>query len=118
MGVILGDETEVIVAVPRKIRVGPHTYRIQTGKKAKQHLDDLGLVGQCIPAEAVIMVDPDLSGTVAAECLLHEVLHAIYDQTSLRGGGKSAEEDVVSAISPLIVSVLRDNPSLISLLLS
>ena len=63
------------------------------------------------------MIDPDLSGTVAAECLLHELLHAIYDQTSLRGGGKSAEEDVVSAISPLIVSVLRDNPTLVALLI-
>lgn len=104
------------MGIPRKIRIGPHIYRVQTGKKAKQHLDDLGLVGQCIPAEAVIMIYPGLSGTVAAECLLHEILHAIYDQTSLRGGGKALEEDVVSSISALLVSVLRDNPTLVTLL--
>jgi hypothetical protein len=60
-----------------------------------------------------ILISPDID-EVAKETLLHEILHAIIDQTALSSDGGpltgDQEEQVVRSLSPLLYHTLRKNP--------
>ena len=62
-----------------------------------------------------ILIAPDIED-VEKETLLHELLHAIIDQTSLSSDGgplsSDAEEQVVRTLSPLLFHTLRSNQAL------
>jgi hypothetical protein len=63
-----------------------------------------------------ILISPDRE-EVEKETLLHEILHAIIDQTALnRDGGplnNDHEEQVVRTLSPLLYHTLRNNGALV-----
>lgn len=62
-----------------------------------------------------ILISPD-TAEVERETLLHEVLHALIDQTALSSDGGplsgDSEEQVVRTLSPLLFHTLRTNPTL------
>jgi hypothetical protein len=62
-----------------------------------------------------ILVSPDVAD-VEKETLLHEILHALIDQTALSsdGGPLSGdnEEQVIRTLSPLLFHTLRNNAAL------
>jgi len=65
-----------------------------------------------------ITIDPDVRHV--RDTLLHETLHALIAQTGLSEGSGplsgDAEEQVVRALTPLLLHVLRENPKLIQFL--
>jgi hypothetical protein len=65
-----------------------------------------------------IIVDPGIRQT--QDTLLHETLHAIIAKTGLREAGGplhgDAEEQVVQALTPMLLHMLRDNPGLVGFL--
>lgn len=105
---------------PDKVKVGPHVYRIVRDRAA---IDRAGqamsatLLGHCDRQALEIAVAPDLAGTVTAETVVHELLHAITDLTGLEDRlGDALEEEVVRALSPRLLELLRDNPDLVAYL--
>lgn len=62
-----------------------------------------------------IDVAENLTPSVKAEVALHEVLHAAVYVAKL-GLSEEDEEKVVSGLAPVLLSVLRDNPSFINTL--
>ena len=92
--------------LPAKVRVGAATYRVIN------EAPDSGEQGETIESSQLIFVRP--SGPDAtADTLLHECLHAIWCQARRN---KDDEEEIVSALAPRILSLLRDNPKLVSFL--
>jgi hypothetical protein len=62
-----------------------------------------------------ILISPD-NEDVEKETLLHEMLHALIDQTALATDGgplnNDAEEQVVRTLSPILFHTLRNNQAL------
>lgn len=101
--------------LPKHVTVGPHRYRIRsTGKRTLLKLQ--GLMGQTDSRSNEIHVSPQQSDDQQADTLLHEILHAAYDQTSLRHLDAEGEEAVVSALAPILLGVLRNNPDVVRVL--
>lgn len=98
------------MTLPKAVKIGPFHYRIRRPSKA---LARENLSGAAWHPLLTIAVDRDLHPVYAAETLLHEVLHACWDQTPLRDFDDDVEESIVAALSPLLFGVLRDNPELV-----
>jgi hypothetical protein len=58
------------------------------------------------------------STTRIKEAAFHESFHAAIDLTNLRGKDKDEEESMVAALSPVIFSMLRDNPEFVEWMMS
>lgn len=99
---------------PLGVTVGVHVYVVETDQEAKRRLHAEGRRGYTNADDLLICIDDDGPDTAVAETLIHELLHAAWDQTSLRTGPVADhEEEVVSALSPLIFGILRHNPELV-----
>ena len=65
-----------------------------------------------------IIIDPNVRQV--QDTLLHETLHALIHQTALAETGGplhgEAEEQVVRALTPLLLHLMRENPALIQFL--
>ena len=104
--------------VPSEVRLGPHTVTVRSDPDTVGLLREDGRRADTLPNVLTIRIDPDRPPTAVAESLLHEILHACWDLTSLRTSEQCAEieEAAVSALSPWLLGVLRDNPDLVKLL--
>lgn len=102
--------------LPRSITVGAHVYRVRTGSKARKRLSRRDASGLAHHSRLRIDIHQRCADTVQAETLLHEVLHAAWDQTPLRSFDSDVEESVVAGLSPILFSVLRDNPDLLDMI--
>lgn len=91
---------------PYRIKIGPHRYKVIGDAKAERHLDHDRLA-ECDTARAEIRVRPGQAPTQERDSVLHEVLHACWDQTALRD--HDIEEQVVSSLAPILLGVIRDN---------
>lgn len=113
--------------VPQQVRVGMHTYRVrlldETTFKAESpeiNHEEVTALGFCHRGALTIKLRRDLDGKpVPASRLLdtvfHEVFHAAYAQTGLPD---IHEEEVVAALAPWLLMLLRDNPELVACLTS
>jgi hypothetical protein len=65
-----------------------------------------------------IVIDPNIRHL--RDTLLHEALHAVIAQTGLSESGAplhgDSEEQVVRALTPMLLHLLRENPKLIQFL--
>ncbi len=97
------------------IRVGAHTYQLLSDAAAKIIL--LGRLnrGETDSVALTIRVDPDMPSSAYAETLLHETLHAVWHQAGLQRL-EVDEEDLITALAPTLLAVLRDNPALVATL--
>lgn len=108
---------EELPTPPRIVVVGLHRYRV---------IPDVdGLVGDhaehrgSTDAEHLtIAYDARLPLSLSQETVLHELLHACWDQTPLRklDGIECHEEAVVGSLTPVILRMLRENPGVIGYL--
>jgi hypothetical protein len=101
---------------PRRILIGPVNWRVRWSRKAVRsiHPDEPASGG--IDAEAsLIAVDPGKSEGYNRTVLIHEVLHACLQTTDIDLSTK-VEENVVRALTPTLLSTLRDNPNLVDYL--
>lgn len=94
---------------PRAVRVGAHTYTVRVDPSVpSEHLGDYWNVGQ-------IRLQPGLTPSRQREVLFHEVLHAAYEAAKLPAS--CIEERAVTALAPILLEVLRRNPTLVAYLL-
>lgn len=92
--------------LPATIKIGHLDFSIVLASSA-----DIGAYGDCHYDMQRIRIDKDLKPQTMAETVIHEVLHASWP-THMKGvGGK--EEEIISAQSPNLAQVWRDNSALI-----
>lgn len=91
---------------PRGVTIGWRRYQIAPLTAG----DD---AGECDADRAIIRLRAG-DGAYMAHTLLHEILHACYDQAALRR--KDGEERVVSGLANTLAQVLRDNPAVAAFL--
>jgi hypothetical protein len=91
--------------LPASIKVGHLDFSIVLVPGA-----DIGAYGDCHHDEQRIRIDAALKPQTMAETVVHEVLHACWPCHMKGDGGR--EELIVTALSPNICQVMRDNPKL------
>lgn len=112
------------MAAPKTVRVGPHRISIkidETAHNASQAAEQTSLYGRYDPATNTITVQPGLHPDQEADTILHEILHAVATGTGLTATGgaledQSRQEQVVSAMAPALLDLLRRNRALVDYL--
>ena len=129
------------VPMPSTIKINGYTWTVVCGGEAyyanvsemidnKDHVERGALLAGFTHRTAglTIYIRPDLPPMVERETLLHEVMHAAYYVAGNPFGWMnlapdddedremSLEEQTIRFTSPLILSVLRDNPDLVAYL--
>jgi hypothetical protein len=94
--------------LPASIRVGPYDIRIST----VDQIDG----GDCYGAfhldtQEIQILKQFNSGVMAADTLLHELIHAAWRTTSLP---KRGEEQAVSLLATCLTQIFRDHPQLLT----
>ena len=103
--------------LPPNVDLGAHRFTIAYDPSAS-HRD---ANGETYNDLLEIRVVPNLPPTRERETVLHELIHAAWHQTPLRVADHpayDAEEQVISALAPLIFEALRRNPDLVGYLTS
>lgn len=89
----------------RRLKIGYQTYSFQ----AHTELD--GVSGDCDCDAAIIRYDATEKGLRHANTLLHECLHALWDQM-VEGFDEETEERIVAALANGLTMLLVDNPEI------
>ena len=103
---------------PSSIVVGPHRYTVRCDADTQDSLSAEGRYGDTRTMQHLIRVRSGVPHTAMADTLLHETLHTIWDQTPLRYWKDDAEEEAITAITPVLLDVLRRNRKLVKFLLA
>lgn len=99
--------------LPRSVTVGHLKLRLREMPTAEAN--ERGIDGWFDYENGRIDVAESLTPSVKAEITLHELLHAAF-YVAKTDMSEDVEEKVVSALAPVLLSVLRDNPTLVSAL--
>ena len=86
--------------------MGAATYRVIN------EVPDSGDQGETLESAQLIFVRP-AGPDAQADTLIHECLHAIWSQVRRN---KEDEEEIIAALAPRILSLIRDNPKLVRFL--
>lgn len=96
--------------MPKSIKVGAHVYSVL--RKPKVFTEELG---ECDFNTLQIFVKQRLRKSKAKEILIHECLHACT-HPSLNSEKKWTDEDFVTAVAPVLLQVIQENPDLLEYL--
>ena len=91
--------------LPPAIRVGPHDIHFVTlgAADAKKNY------GTFVPAEQEIQLQSEYgSGSMAAETVLHQLMHAIFAVATVQV--KQGEEHIVSVVATYLAQIVRRTP--------
>jgi hypothetical protein len=102
--------------VPRRVQIGPTSYRIQVETEVRRDDNDQRLWGQHRAGDSVIRIDAGQSRQHARTTILHEVLHAV-DYTVAGSSDCQMSEEMIDRLSFALLAMMRQNPSLIAFLL-
>lgn len=104
--------------LPSIIKVGPFRYRVRTDKDAVSDLKSDRIYGIHRSGNLTITVDPDYPHDQVADTLVHEILHAIWHVVALPREKlvNHQQEDIIDALSSILLGVLRDNHELVTYL--
>ncbi len=95
--------------LPEHIKIGFEIYKVALSF-------DIEGEGECVPEKGSILVKTGLSDRRYASTIIHEVLHACWDQAELPEGEADLaglkEEDVIARLSNLLTAALLDSPHL------
>src|SRR5271157_3093979 len=97
--------------MPSTVKVGPHLYSII--RKPASALPDA--LGTCDFQLLQICIRQRMRRSKAQETLLHEILHSATHPT-VNCSDKRDDEEFVTAIAPVLLGVLKDNPDLVGYL--
>jgi hypothetical protein len=102
-----------MIRMPRRVKVGPHVWRIVV--KSPSVMRDRGsqLDGWCKSHLLEIWIVRGLKLSPQQETLIHELEHA-GGQPNLKDG--MTEEDFVTALAPALLQMIQDNPQLVAYL--
>lgn len=92
--------------IPKKVKIGAHTYTVMIEPQLSENHN---LAGQSRHARGVIVLDKEQTQTQLEDTLLHEILHAINAQVKFIPDDRDTEEDAVSRLSPILLQVLKEN---------
>ena len=101
--------------MPKTVKVGPHTYAIVRPSKK----DAPDIVGDSDFDLMRIRVRHGVRKSKAQETLLHELLHATTYPSftgAYENEDKFTPEQIISAVAPVLLGVLQDNPKLLEYL--
>ncbi|MGH3476014.1 MAG: hypothetical protein ACRDQD_04165 [Nocardioidaceae bacterium] len=109
-----------MTAMPEVIRVGPYRYRVvvdQAVVDASCRELQANLTGSADHVTQTISLSPNLGPDARAEVLLHECIHAIFEQATVRYDVKpSVLERLVELLGYAVLDLLRRNPELVAYL--
>lgn len=94
-----------------KLLIGPFTFKVVANKYLPN------VMGCTYPEMGEIHYGKDQDKAHQRETVLHESLHTLMDITQMRSQSKDEQEAIVSALSPLLYMMLRDNPKFVDWLL-
>lgn len=102
---------------PEHVDIGPHRYHIDFSPETGLLLHDEMNCGDSRPDRCLVRLDLQRPQTKVAETLLHELVHCVWSQTPCRVSDyDSHEEEIVSALAPWFLDLLRRNPLLVAYL--
>ncbi len=102
---------------PETLKVGPFTVTLEENADT---LDQLGGDAAWHGAGLRILYDTRQAPGFLRDSVLHETLHALYQQTGLykaTDAEKDAEEQFVASMTPRLLALLRDNPVFVAWLM-
>ena len=111
--------------LPSSLILGPLTWSVRATLE-DYHQASLAnpepgtVMGFTIVESLSIVLKPDMPRSLEQETLMHELLHAIYatQGATLKLAKRSElEEASVCALSPMLLTALRENPELVRYLL-
>jgi hypothetical protein len=100
---------------PRSIKVGTATYSVECDDVARRELAGNSCRGDTDREYLRIRVSPDQHADVIRSTLVHEFLHAIVGETSLKQSVLKEHDDeeiVVSEVARALLDALDRNPAL------
>lgn len=92
------------MSVPSIVKIGAVDYTIILDNK----FDDE--YGSCLPHMQEIVICKNQTAQSAADTMLHEIMHAIWNESGLFMMKRPDEETIVRTMSTWVRMVLRDNP--------
>jgi hypothetical protein len=99
--------------IPSRIKIASQTWTVE----ALPQWSDSGTVGDCDARRRRIRIVNDLAPEVAADTLIHELIHAmLYACGGCHGVDADTEERIAYALAPMMVDLFASNPSLLALL--
>lgn len=93
----------MVSELPRNVRVGAFTWRVDAGPKATLALARDGDYGQTDLDSLTIRVRGDVAPELQRETLLHEMIHAALMQTPLAEWPSDQQEAVCRALPPFLL---------------
>lgn len=101
---------------PKLIYVGPTNVDV----KFKKNLSAAAYVGEFDEGNTAILLRKEQSEASLRDSVIHEILHVIIYLAGIRQNlnlPHDEEEKLVVAISPWILALMRDNPTLVEFLM-
>lgn len=95
-----------------KVQLGPYSYDVEF---ERSHNSAAQTWGHIKYEEHVIRVDDNIKMERQRVCLMHEVLHGVFE---LVGHNPDNEEQLITAISPALLEALRRNKEMTEFLLN
>jgi len=109
-----------VTTVPESITLGPHTWTVRTDHDTATYLRDQGQRGTTDVCTHTIRLDAEGLGPGALrETVLHEAIHTAWHTAGLDAEGNPADEhqeQVITALAPQLLHLLRANPGLVGYL--
>lgn len=97
---------------PTKFIVAHLNWKIKWVKTIPDVSSTEGVRGLCDPYEQVVWISTELPVETQRHVLLHELLHVIWSSHHLTPRPDEVEEDVVSALSGPLMTLLSENPQI------
>lgn len=92
------------MGIPKNINIGAHQYQVVL----TDAIDDFG---SCENIKGRILINKTAPKSFQEETLIHESIHAIFDQTGIsRGLNDEEEEKLVQPLGHAIYQLIKDNP--------
>ncbi len=94
------------------MKIGPYKYEVHYIDDLKDPDNNNRLHGMHSHSKLEIMCEGMDHPQVQIATIWHEAMHAAFDLSGVNIGDQ-AEETVCTALSPIIIQMIRDNPKLV-----
>jgi hypothetical protein len=105
----------VATTPPESVRVVSTVYTLSFDSRDWKDRGDRW--GDCDHEKQLIHVEPDLAADMQRRVVLHEILHACFQEFH-DADRKLSPEEVCRGLEAALLCVLRDNPALVTWLLA
>lgn len=109
-----------VIERPSQVWIGAHLYSIDYDHDemmrhcGERHKDLLGVSNH---HNLYILIDDGVAEQLIRDVLWHEIMHCIWAESGTNELSNMSEEEIVSVLTPRIVSMMRVNPDVMSYML-